>query len=82
VQVRANDSSGYDTFRAISVALANFDRSEGHGVGPGNCPTRMIFEPGEWSEFNEAVGSCEACVGGEEFTDGAWPVDSDGFTVK
>jgi hypothetical protein len=42
----------------------------------------MIFEPGEWAEFNEAVGSGEACVGGEEFTDGAWPVDSDGFTVK
>jgi hypothetical protein len=42
----------------------------------------MVFESGEWAEFNEAVGSCEACIGGEEFADGAWPVDSDGFTVK
>jgi hypothetical protein len=42
----------------------------------------MVFESGEWAEFNEAVGSCEAGVGGEEFTDGARAVDSDGFAVK
>jgi hypothetical protein len=28
------------------------------------------------------VGSCEAGVGGEEFTDGARAVDSDGFAIK
>jgi hypothetical protein len=42
----------------------------------------MVFEPGEWAEFDKPVGRCEAGVGGEEFTDGARAVDSDGFTVK
>jgi hypothetical protein len=42
----------------------------------------MIFEPGEWAELNEAVGSCDAGIRGEEFTDGARPVDSDGFTIE
>ena len=82
VQVGANHGSGHHTFRAVSVALANFDRRERHGVGPGNGPTSMVFEPGEWAEFDKAVGRCEAGVGGEEFTDGARAVDSDGFTVK
>jgi hypothetical protein len=82
VQVGANDRSGHYTFRAISVALAHFDRREGHGVRPWNGPTSMVFKPCEWAEFDEAVGSCDAGISGEQFSDGARAVDSDSFAVK
>jgi hypothetical protein len=82
VHVCAHNGASHYAFRTIAIALANFDRTEGHAIGSWNGPTSMVFEPGEWAEFNEAVGSCEPGVGSEEFTNGARAINSDGFTVK